>query len=500
LIGTADVIVEQPNMTIVFNLTPAVIPGEGEVGEAVYIKKISSVDNFVPDKESVVLKSDEQGRPVKISLTMDYQDNFWVIYDRSDQNNILVSLDIDFAQAQPVTVDNSPLAVKITEAEAIAANGYTTESYAALQAAIAAARAVISDTFYATQAEIGEQVAALTAAIDGLVEDSTPTVNKTELAAKISQATAIAADGYTAASYATLRAAITAAQTVLGDAGATQGEVNARLTALTSAIDGLVPYTPPSGNNTAPLTAKVTEAAAIPQGNKSAVAHNALKAAVAAAQAVLNDTGATQAEIDAALTALQAAVAAFNNSADVGGGRQQTPGGTVITSLSTLKITAADKVWTGKKIAAGFTLTAGGKKLAAGTDYTVASTGANKNIGPGTVRISGKGAYSGTATVKFKIVPKAVKLKSAKAGKKSLTAKWGKAPKAEKITKYQVRYKVKGVKAWKVKTVSAKKLTLKVGKLKKGKRYNVQVRAYKTVKGVKYYSAWSKIKLSKKVR
>ncbi|MDR1043427.1 MAG: NEAT domain-containing protein, partial [Clostridiales Family XIII bacterium] len=267
--------------------------------------------------------------------------------------------------------------------------------------------------------------------------------------------------------------------------------------------------------DTEPLTARIAEAAMIKQAGKSDAAYAALKAAIAAARAVLDRAEPAQSEIDAALAALTVAIAAFNASADDTGagngggndnagvgdaGLNQAPGGNAVTSLSTLKITAADKVWTGKKIASGFVLTAGGKKLAAGTDYTVASTGANKNIGAGTVSISGKGVYTGTATVKFNIVPKPVNLKSAKAGKGSLTIRWAKAPKAAKITKYQVRYKIKGAKSWKAKTVSAKSLTLKVGKLKKGKRYSVQVRAYKTVKGKKYYSAWSKTKTGGKVK
>jgi hypothetical protein len=258
------------------------------------------------------------------------------------------------------------------------------------------------------------------------------------------------------------------------------------------------------------LTAKVTEASAISQGRKSAAAYAALQSAVAAARSVMNDPGATQAAVNAALAALNSAIAAFAGSADVtggdqnqtpGGDHQQTPGGEVtLTSLSTLRIVAADRVWTGRKIDTGFTLTAGGKALSAGKDYTITSTGANRNIGHGTVKISGTGGYSDTATVTFKIVPKAVKLKSVKAGTKALTAKWGKAPKAEKITKYQVRWKVKGTKSWKAKVVSAKKTVLKIGKLKKGKRYDVQVRAYKTVRGVKYYSAWSRAKSGGKVK
>jgi hypothetical protein len=60
---------------------------------------------------------------------------------------------------------------------------------------------------------------------------------------------------------------------------------------------------------------------------------------------------------------------------------------------------------------------------------------------------------------------------------------------------------VTGAKKWlSPKAVSAAKASLTVKKLKKGKRYDTQVRVYKTVKGVKYYSAWSKVKTSAKVK
>jgi uncharacterized protein with FMN-binding domain len=273
-------------------------------------------------------------------------------------------------------------------------------------------------------------------------------------------------------------------------------------------------------NKTA-LSVKIAEAASISQGNKSAAAYAALQSAITAACTAIGKTGATQAEINAAMSALAAAVATFNGSADniadnnnanenvnnnannnivnnVDLNKSQADN--VVTSLSTLNITAADKVWTGQKIASGFALTAGGKKLTAGTDYTVAGTGANKNIGAGTVQITGAGGYKDTVTVKFRIVPKAVSVKSVKPGKRSLTIKWAKAPKAEKITRYEVRWKVKGTKSWKSKAVSPAKTTLAVKKLKKGKKYEVQTRVYKTVGGTKYYSAWSKVKTGGKVK
>jgi hypothetical protein len=280
----------------------------------------------------------------------------------------------------------------------------------------------------------------------------------------------------------------------------------------------------------AALSAKITEAASMTQGSKSAAAYAALQDAITAARAAFDKADATQAEIDAALSTLATAVATFNGSADNipdnnndnnnlnNANSNNTTNNTadnntvnnvdpnkssvdsVVTSLSTLTITAADKIWTGKKISSGFALTAGGKKLAAGTDYTVAGTGANENIGAGSVRITGMGGYKDTITVKFRIVPKAVGVKSVEPGKRSLMIKWAKAPKAEKITKYEVRWKVKGAKSWKSKAVSSAKTALAVKKLKKGKRYEIQARVYKTVGGTKYYSAWSKVKTGGKVK
>jgi hypothetical protein len=86
------------------------------------------------------------------------------------------------------------------------------------------------------------------------------------------------------------------------------------------------------------------------------------------------------------------------------------------------------------------------------------------------------------------------------AGKKLIIVTWKKVPKAQKIAKYQIRYKEKSAKKWTTKSVSAKSANLTINKLKKGKVYRVQVRSYKTVGGVKYYSAWSAVKSSCKVK
>lgn len=114
--------------------------------------------------------------------------------------------------------------------------------------------------------------------------------------------------------------------------------------------------------------------------------------------------------------------------------------------------------------------------------------------------------YTGmhTETILVKDNPNAkintVKIKSIKNKKgKKIDLKWGKVSKADG---YHIRYArtVNKLKKAKLITVSNKTLTYTIKKLKKKKTYYVQMRAYKTVDGMTYFSAWSqtkKIKIKK---
>ena len=73
---------------------------------------------------------------------------------------------------------------------------------------------------------------------------------------------------------------------------------------------------------------------------------------------------------------------------------------------------------------------------------------------------------------------------------KTMTVKWSKNSKA---TGYQVRY-VLGSTVKKVTVKKAATVKKVIKSLKKGKTYKVSVRAYKTVSGTKYFSAWSAAK------
>ena len=91
---------------------------------------------------------------------------------------------------------------------------------------------------------------------------------------------------------------------------------------------------------------------------------------------------------------------------------------------------------------------------------------------------------------------KATKIKSVKKLKRGFKVKWAKR---SDVSGYQVRWSLKkNMKGAHKKTIkSAKKRTFKKTGLKRGRRYYVQVRTFKTVNGKRCYSAWSKAKRAK---
>ena len=155
--------------------------------------------------------------------------------------------------------------------------------------------------------------------------------------------------------------------------------------------------------------------------------------------------------------------------------------------LSGADVTVKAQVYTGEALTTDVTVKLGKKTLTKGTDYTVKYSD-NIKVGKATVKIKGKGKYSGTVKKTFKINPKAVTKLALKAGSKKLTVTWKKVSGA---SGYEIQYGTKkdfsNAKKAKVKKTEVK-TTLK--KLNAKKKYYVRIRAYKTVSGKKYYSKW----------
>jgi hypothetical protein len=173
--------------------------------------------------------------------------------------------------------------------------------------------------------------------------------------------------------------------------------------------------------------------------------------------------------------------------------------------LSLLKPKVSDIAYTGKAVVPRTVQVPNhSKKLVINKDYTVSACKNNRKIGLATATLKGKGLYTGTVEVKFRIVPGKTKVKRLTAGKGSLNISWSKVSTAQKVSGYKVYYRTKGATKWKSKTVSAKSSSLKIAKLKKGKRYEVKVRAYKKIKTGRskgtYNAPYSTVKISAKVK
>lgn len=135
-----------------------------------------------------------------------------------------------------------------------------------------------------------------------------------------------------------------------------------------------------------------------------------------------------------------------------------------------------------------------GNKISS-TYYTVSYRN-NKKVGKATVTVKLKNGYSGTLNKNFIIKPKGTKLISLTGKSKSISIKWAKQK--TQTNGYQIQYSTSSKfskKATVTKAVKKNMITKLIAKkLKAKKTYYVRIRAYKTVNGKKYYSAWSKVK------
>ena len=147
------------------------------------------------------------------------------------------------------------------------------------------------------------------------------------------------------------------------------------------------------------------------------------------------------------------------------------------------------KAFTGKNITQSITVKYNGKTLKKGTDYTVSYSN-NKSIGTATVKITGKGSYTGTITKTFKINPAKQEIQKLTAKSKAFFVDWAQKGSA---TGYEIQYATNSkFTSAKIVTITNNKTDTKtISKLSGKKKYYVRVRSYTTVKGTKYYGAWS---------
>ncbi len=203
----------------------------------------------------------------------------------------LVSISIPVA----ADVDVTEVKASIVEADGYDTTNYTATSAAALTEALDSAIAVVGNS-ESTQTEVDAAVAAITAAINGLVDIS-------DLAGTVETAEEIDTSIYTPSSVAAFETALDEANTVLANADATQAEVDAAVDALTEAINALVELA-----DTSDLVGTIETAEEVDTTLYTDDSVADLTAALENAQTVLANADATQDEVNAAVDALMEAM------------------------------------------------------------------------------------------------------------------------------------------------------------------------------------------------
>ena len=168
---------------------------------------------------------------------------------------------------------------------------------------------------------------------------------------------------------------------------------------------------------------------------------------------------------------------------------------TVIYHPDKIGLSKTNYIYDGKKKKPAVTVMGSDGKIISSSNYKVEYAN-NKNVGTATVRVTFKGNYSGAATKTFTIIPKGTSLSGVTPRRKGFIVKWRKQNKF--TTGYQLQYSTRKEftkKTTIIKTIKKNSSTnLEVKKLKAKKKYYIRIRTYKTVKGKKYYSSWSKRK------
>ena len=165
-------------------------------------------------------------------------------------------------------------------------------------------------------------------------------------------------------------------------------------------------------------------------------------------------------------------------------------------SLAAASVSLPAKAYNGKAQAPAPVVKLSGVTLKQGSDYSVTNV-KRTDVGAVTVKITGKGEFTGTRTATFKINPLGTKINKLTPKSKAITVSW--IPQVKKMAKYHIKgYQIQystsknfktGAKIATVNGCSKGVGTLK--NLKAKKWYFVRIRTYMKVGKVTCYSVWS---------
>ncbi len=387
---------------------------------------------------------------------------------------------------------------------------YSTASWEALTKALANAEEIAASNDV-SQGDVDAAKTALTAKKNALVQRG----DKTSLNQAIADARQLSQDDYTNESWALFQDALEDIMQTAAEEDVTKEDVDNALALLQDALAVLEKVTctltlnPDNGSDIITIIVKKGEKAAKPQ--KPEKTGFDFEGWFAEGEETAFDFENTLVTADRTLTARwKEAQEGDTPGGDNPGG--DTPGGDnpggdnpgdnesqkpISISAASVKLSKITLTYTGKAQKPKATVTYKGKKLAANKDYTVSYSN-NIKVGQSSLKVTGKGRYNGSKTVKFTIMPKKNKIVklTAKKGRK-LLVKLSLSTKKSGAKGYEISYSTK--KSFKgAKKVKTSKTSYTLKKLKKGKTYYVRVRSYAKIGKKVKYGAYSKA-MKKKV-
>ncbi len=406
----------------------------------------------------------------------------------SEVNAALKKLEDAISRLEQKAADKSALESKVSEAKALEAVDYTSESWTELEKALAEAESTIKEA-NAKQSEVDAAQKKLLDAINSLEQKA---ADKSVLESKVSEAKALKAVDYTPVSWTELEKALAEAEGTFKEANAKQSEVDAAYQKLAAAINALEKVVPKADKTR--LQKKVNEAKALKSSDYTASSWNVLKSALQAAQSVLSKEDASQTQVDAALQKLEDAIRGLQKPAPVTPVKKPGTVKAKAASASTTSIkltwkkasnadgyqvlvkTAPSKSWkTVKTLKGGKTTSWLHKKLKTNQYYyykVVAYRTQNGKLVKGTP----------SKSVKARPIPAATKKVTAKRKSSAIQLSW---KKVSQVSGYYVYRKAAGSKKWqKIATVKGQnKVKYTDKKANKNKTYSYRIYAFKTIKG-----------------
>jgi len=292
---------------------------------------LEDLSQAIKDLQGKTVLTDKKELQAKIEETKklveaEYIEETWVELQSALEEAILVESKADVSQKEvndaleellqaikglqekPEPIDKAELQAKIEEAEKLAEEDYTEETWEDLQNALEEA-ILVEAKADASQKEVNDALEELLQAIKGLQEKPEP-IDKAELQAKIEEAEKLTEAEYTEETWEDLQSMLGAAKAINAKDDATQEEVDSVLLKLTNAIQGLEVRTATTSEEVdkTKLRTKIQEVEQLVEAEYTTITWRTLEGVLVKAKTIEAKEDATQKEVDDVVVELEQSV------------------------------------------------------------------------------------------------------------------------------------------------------------------------------------------------